>query len=198
MIDKDLQKHAGEFRQYIENHQYEQGPDGILFPAAKVLACGEYSFDTNGDNCGTSFNLMPVQSLHYILNAALNSGAQQPNFYLALFSNAYTPVDGLTAANFAAQAGEIVSATEGYSETTRQQWLPAAPEGGVMGNLANRASFTITTATELTIRGAALLSDPVKGGTNGVIISASRFPNDRKEYAGSVFNLGYRTRLVAE
>lgn len=195
MIDKLLMKHAGEFLRYLRNNQYEVSPGGVHFPKARATASGEYSFDSNGQNQGMASNLVPVQGLNYLLMTGLKRGAAQPNFYLALFSNAYTPVPGLTAASFAAQAGEIVSLTEGYTEVTRPEWLPADAAAGVIGNSDNRAAFTIATSAELTIRGAALLSDPVRGGTNGVLISAARFPTDRKEYAGSVFNLGYRVKL---
>ena len=67
-----------------------------------------------------------------------------------------------------------------------------------MDNTANRAAFTIATATSVTIRGAALLSDFVKGGTNGVIMSIAKFTQPRTEYAGNIFNLGYRVRLRPE
>lgn len=65
-------------------------------------------------------------------------------------------------------------------------------------NVADRAAFTIASANEITIRGAALLSDPVKGGTNGVLMSIARFTNARTESSGNVFNLGYRVRLRPE
>lgn len=196
MMDRDLQKHAREFKGYLDKHQYEVGPEGILFPQAHAVASGEYFFDTNcGERPGVAPNLIPTQGLNYLLEAALRGGAAFTQFYLAPFSGAYTPVDGVTAQTFATAATEITSATEGYTETTRRPWTQAAAAGGIMDNVASRASFTIATATELTIRGAALLSDPVKGGTNGVLISISRFAADRKESAGNVFNLGYRVRL---
>lgn len=199
MIDRDLIRHAGEFKGYLERHQYEVGPDGILFPKAGALAFGEYSFDTNeGERPGSARNRIPVQGLNYLLEAGLRGGAAQTQFHLALFSGAYTPTDSVTAATFSATATEITSATEGYTEYTRRPWTPAAATNGVMDNAADRAAFTIATATELTIRGAALLSDPVKGGTNGVLISIVRFAADRKESAGNVFNLGYLVRLRPE
>lgn len=199
MMDRDLQKHAREFKGYLDKHQYEVGPEGILFPQAHAVASGEYFFDSNdGERPGVEHNRLPAQGLNYLLEAGLRGGAASTQFYLAIFSGAYTPVDGVTAANFATQATEITSAAEGYTENLRRPWMPAAAAGGVMDNVANRAAFTIATASELTIRGAALLSDPVKGGTNGVLISVARFATDRKEADGNVFNLGYRVRLRPE
>lgn len=199
MIDSDLRKHAPEFQGYIQRHQYEVGPEGILFPKAGAMASGEYIFDTNeGERPGVEHNRLPAQGLNYLLEAGLRGGAPNTQFYLAIFSGAYTPVDGVTAATFSAAASEITSATEGYTEATRRPWTPAAAAAGVMDNVATRAAFTIATASEITIRGAALLSDSVKGGTNGVLISVARFATDRKEAAGNVFNLGYRVRLRPE
>ena len=195
MLDNDLQRHAREFSGYIERGAYDVTDEGIYFPKAGAVASGEYFFDTGGDRPGVAKNLLTTQALNYLLETGLRDGAAQGAWYLALFSGSYTPTAAITAENFSATAGEITSATEGYTETSRRPWTSVAVSGGVTDNTAARASFTIATATSLTIRGAALLSDPTKGGTNGVLMSIARFPNDRVEYAGNVFNLGYRVRL---
>ena len=192
MIDRDLIKHAREFKGYIDNHQYEVSDEGIEFPRAKVMIFGEYE-----DNYGRTPNLVPTEGLNHILMVALSNTAKLNNFYLALYSANYTPTAALTAANFAATATEIVSNTEGYSETTRRTWTPTITAAGVMDNYAAKAAFTIATATQVTIRGAALLSDPVKGSTSGVLISAAKFAADRVEYAGNIYNLGYRVSAQA-
>lgn len=187
MIDRDLIKHAAEFKGYIDNHKYEVSEEGVYFPLARVAIVGEYE-----DNYGRTPNLIPTEGLNHILMVALSNTAKLNNFYLALFSNNYTPTNTLTAANFAATAGEITSNTEGYSETTRRQWTPTAAAGGVIDNYTAKAAFSIETATSVTIRGAALLSDNVKGSASGVLISAAKFANDRVEYDGNTYNLGYR------
>ena len=198
MIDKDLKKHAREFKGYLDTHQYDVTDDGILFPRAGAIAAGEYFFDTDGERPGTQHNLLPTQALNYLLSAGLGGAAASNAWYLTIFANSITPTGSITASNFAATAGEIVSATEGYTETTRRAWTAAAAAEGAMDNTASRAAFTIATATSVTIRGAALLSDFVKGGTNGVLMSIARFAQPRTEYAGNVFNLGYRVRLRPE
>lgn len=195
MIDNDLQRHAREFSGYLARHDYDVTDDGIHFPKAGAVAVGEYFFDTNGDRPETAKNLLTTEALNYLLETGVRAGTALPAWHLALFGSSYTPVPTITAATFAATAGEIVSGVEGYTESTRRPWTSVAVAGGVTDNTAARASFTIATATSLTIRGAALLSDSVKGGTNGVLLSIARFPNDRTEYAGNVFNLGYRVRL---
>lgn len=198
MIDKDLQKHAHEFKGYLDTHQYDVTDEGILFPKAGALAAGEYFYDSNGENPESTANLLPTQALNYLLEAGMRGGAAHTQWYLAIFSGAYTPVAGLTAATFTSAATEITSASEGYTETTRRPWTSVAASGGVTDNVADRASFTIASAGEITIRGAALLSDPIKGGTNGVLLSIARFTNARTESSGNVFNLGYRVRLRPE
>ena len=198
MIDKDLLKHAREFKGYLDTHQYDVTDEGILFPKAGALASGEYFYDSNGANPESTANLLPTQGLNYLLETSLRNGAQQTQWYLAIFSGAYTPVAGVTASTFTSSATEITSASEGYTETTRRPWTSVAASGGVTDNVADRAAFTIASANEVTIRGAALLSDPVKGGTNGVLMSIARFTNARTESSGNVFNLGYRVRLRPE
>ena len=198
MIDKDLLKHAREFKGYLDNHQYDVTDEGILFPKAGVISSGEYFFDTDGERPDTASNLQPVQGLNYLLEAGLRNGANHTQWYLAIFAGAYTPTSSLTAQTFASSATEIAGNAEGYTETTRRPWMSAAAAGGTADNIADRAAFTIASANELIIRGAALLSDPTKGGTNGVILSIARFANQRTESDGNVFNLGYRVYLRPE
>lgn len=203
MLAKSLIRHAAEFKRYLSRHKYDVTPEGLYFPQARTFVAGEYFFDTNGQAPGSQHNLVPAQGLNYMLDTALRNQAQQPDFFLALYSGAYTPNDGLTAATFSAAANEIVSNTTGYTEATRQPWIPAGPAAAgilsnVVGGTDNKASFTIKTATTLVIRGAALLSDSAKGGGGGVLISAARFSADRTHYDGDVFNLGYRVRARAE
>ena len=198
MIDKDLQKHAAEFSRYLKTHQYDVTDEGIMFPRAGAGVSGEYFFDTDGDRADTSTNLIPAEALDYMLDAALGGTLAVGAWFLAIYSGAYTPGAGLTAANFASTATEITSASEGYQEATRQPWNAAAASGANKNNLDDRAAFNIKSTGMITVRGAALLSDSTKGGTGGVLISATRFTNPRIEYDGNVFNLGYRVRVRSE
>ena len=67
-----------------------------------------------------------------------------------------------------------------------------------MDNLVGgRAQFTIVTASQLVVRGAALLSDQLKGSTQGLLASASRFTRERTLLDGDTFDLGYRVTLNA-
>lgn len=197
MIDRDLSKHAREFKGYINKYQYEVSDQGILFPKASAMVFGEYIHSVNGEDERTDSNLLPTEGLNHLLDVALVAATPNTVWYLALFSGSYTVVAGLTAATFTSAATEITSNTEGYSETTRPTWTPGVVASGAVDNTAAKADFTIATATSVTIRGAALLSSNVKGGTSGKIMSAARFSSDRIQYAADVFSLGYRVRLQA-
>lgn len=195
MLDKDLARHAGEFSRALSNHQYEQTPEGIFFPAAKVLASGMYIHDVNGQDERIDRNLLTDEGLTHMLNVVLGAASKISQWYLGLYSGAISPAAGWTAANFAATANEIVSATEGYSETTRRTFQPGAATANTIDNTANKAAFTIVTASSLTVQGAALLSDNVKGGTSGVLVSATRFSTPRVLQNTDIYNVGYRVTL---
>lgn len=179
----------------LDKGQYEETESGILLPEAGVLASGQYFIDSTGYAPEVSDNTLTTEGLNYLLETGLRGGAALPSFFVALFANDYTPTAALTAAQFPATAGEITSSTEGYSETERQAWTPAAATGGMMDNTAALSQFTIATATSLTIRGAALLSSNLKGATVGKLISATKFSHARTQYNGDTFTTGYRITL---
>jgi len=190
MVDNDLLKHAGEFRGYIENHKYEVGPSGVLFPKASALIDGVYTISSPGYEDSEEHNLLPIEGINYILANGLGAA-----LYLAIYGSNYTPTSSLTAATFAATAGEFVSGTEGYTQVTRPLWEKGAAAVGARDNNDTKALFTIATATSLTVRGVALLSDQVKGAGSGVIVSADKFVQDRIQYATDPFRVGYRVRI---
>lgn len=198
MFDRDLQKHAGEFGRYLRSNKYEATEDGgILFPRAAAIAHGGYIHDVNGFDERFDKNLLPDEGLVYLLSVGLNNGAKLATWYLSLYAANYTPLAGLTAASYPATASEITSNTEGYTETTRPVWTPTAPTTPLIDNLANKAAFTIATASSLTVNGAALLSDATKGAVTGKLISATKFSAARTLYNTDVFNLAYRVQLTS-
>ncbi len=197
MLDKDLQRHAKEFNTALANHKYEQTDSGLFFPAAKVLARGLYIHDVNGEDVREDPNLLTDEGLTHMLAVALGGTAKISQWYLALYSGAITPASGWTAASFAATANEIVSATEGYSETSRRSFTPGAATANTIDNTATKAAFTIVTASQLTVQGAGLLSDNGKGSTSGVLISATRFSTPRVLQNTDIYNVGYRVTLTS-
>lgn len=198
MLDRDLQKHSGEFRRYLRNNQFEQTPEGgILFPKASALATGGYIHDVNGQDERFDPNLLPNQGLMYMLGVSVHTTTKITAWYLALYAADYTPLAGLTAATFPATASEITSNTEGYTGATRPAWTSAAPSANMVDNLATKAVYTIATASSLAVNGAAVVSDSTKGAVVGTLLSATKFAATRTLYNTDVFNLAYRISLAS-
>lgn len=196
MIDRDLQKHAGEFAKALATNKYELTGEGVYFPQARALAKGVYTHDVNGGDEQTSDNLLTDEGLLYMLSCGLYNGAKLATWYLSLYSANYTPLAALTAASYPATASEITSGSEGYSESTRPVWVPSAPAtGNLIDNLASKAAFTIVSASSITVNGAALISEAAKGAVTGKLISATKFAAARTLYNTDVFNLAYRVSL---
>lgn len=196
MIDNDLKRHGREFQRYATNNQYEVTDQGILFPKAGVTAVGEYLYSSNGGDVSIEPNLITTEGLNHILMVAMSGTAKANPFHLAIWGANYTPAASITAASFPATANEITSGTEGYSQATRPTWTPNAATAGQIDNIGLEAQYSIVTASAIVIRGAALLSESAKGATTGVLVSITRFAQDRTQYSGDVVNLGYRLRLL--
>lgn len=194
----DAHKHAGEFARHIRNNRYEVTDDGgVLFPCAQAVAHGGYVHDVNGTDERSDKNILTAEGLLYLLSVGLNNGTKAATWYLSLYAANYTPLSTLTAASYPATASEITSGTEGYTESTRPLWTPTAPTTPLIDNLANKAAFTIATASSLTVNGAALLSEATKGAVTGTLISATKFSAARVLYNTDVFNLAYRVSLTS-
>lgn len=197
MLDKDLIKHSREFKRYLDNHQYELTDNGILFPRAHALASGLYIHGVNGQDWQTSPNILPTEGLNSLLDVALHGATQITAWYLALHSGSTTPAANLTAATVTSTLTEITSGTEGYSESTRVAWDEAAASSGAITNTANKAAFTIVTATSLSVAGCFLASASAKGATTGKLMSATKFASARSLSDGDIFNLGYSLSLTS-
>lgn len=184
------------FRQ-LDEGRYEMTEGGLLI-GGSLRARGRYHTFIDGEAVELSDNKIPKEGLIYFLRVGLLGRSQLTNFYMALFSGAVNPADSWTAANFASNANEITSSTEGYSNSTRPQWVPDGtdPADPVIGNLNALATYDIVCSSTLDIAGAAVLSDSEKGGTSGTLISATRFDNVHTVNNGSTFQLGYEIELV--
>ena len=180
----------------IERGDFQSGDDGLLFPRQGVLVTGEYFLRQNGGEWEVVKNLVTTEGLAHLLNVALGSTAKPAGYYLALFNGAASPAANWTASSFAAAAGEVVSMTEGYTAATRPVWTPANTATGSIDNMASVASLTMATASSLNVTGSAMLTNNVRGGTTGVLISASRYPVARTFQAGDTFDIGYRISLT--
>ena len=182
----------------LENDVYDQTENGIYFPRHGIRAEGEYFFRVNGGEVETEKNLITKEGLIDVLNTYfISSHAKKSGFYLALFSGATAPAANWTAANFASVASEITSLTEGYSNATRPVFEPTqASADTFVDNAAATARINIVTSTQLNVTGLALLTNSVRGGTSGVLISATKFPAARTFQNGDIFDVGYRFALT--
>lgn len=183
-----------EISKFVQAGDVETTPEGLLIHRS-ILARGRYTHSVNGKDVRVDYNLIPTEGIAYVLGSALGATSKITTWYVAVFSGAVNPAASWTAANFAANASEITSTTEGYSNVTRPTWTPGSVSAGVIGNLASKAVFNIVCTTSVNISGAALLSSNTRGGTTGVLASASRFATVRQVYTGDAFELGYEVEL---
>jgi hypothetical protein len=160
-----------------------------------IRAVGRYVHSVNGKDVRYDYNLVPTEGIAYFLGVGLAATAKLSAWFLAPYSGNVDPAANWTGANFASLATEIVSLTEGFSNTTRPAWTPGAVTAGVIGNLAAKAVFNVVCTTNVNIAGAGMLSVNTRGGTTGTLVSASRFSSVRAVYNGDAFELGYEVEL---
>ena len=180
----------------LDREQYDLTDEGVYFPRQGVLAAGEYFDRINGGEWQRTKNLIPTEGLAHILNVAMGSIAKPAGYFLALFSGAAAPAANWTAASFAAAASEIVSLTEGYTSATRPAWTPTNTSTGSIDNMASVASVTIATSSQLNVTGAAMLTNSTRGGTTGVLVSATKYAAARVFQSGDTYEVGYRLSLT--
>ena len=128
-------------------------------------------------------NLIPTEGLNYMLGTALTGLTQSSTWYIALFEGNYTPVAGVTAATFPADATECTA----YAEAARVTWTPGSISAGSVSNTASKAVFTIN-ATK-TVYGIAQTSVSTKSATTGTLISVARFAVAKSVVATDVLNV---------
>ena len=180
----------------LRAERFDLTPEGVYFPRQSVLAAGEYFDRVNGGEWARTPNLVVNEGMAHILNVALGATAKPAGYFLALFNGAATPQANWTAAGFAAAAGEIVSMTEGYTSTTRPAWTPGVAATNSIDNMAAVATVTIATTGQINVTGAAMLTSSVRGGTTGVLVSATRYAAERTFQNGDTYDIGYRLSLT--
>lgn len=186
-----------ELARELQAERFDLTPAGVYFHRPGVLVGGEYFGRVNGGDWEKEGdNLIVTEGMAYMLNVALGGTAKPAGYFLAISSGATPPAANWTAASYAATASEIVSMTEGHTGATRPAWTPAVTTTGSIDNMASVATLTIATAAQLNVTGAALLSNNQRGGTSGVLISASLFAAARTFQNGDTYELGYRVNMT--
>ena len=114
------------------------------------------------------------EGINSLLNVYFKGATQITTWYTNVFCADYAPVVGDTAATFPALATE---ATTQISEGTRQPLTLSTSTAKSVGNTANLA--TITASTAFTAYGAGVFSSATKGGVSGVLFCAGKFQSSR-------------------
>lgn len=105
-------------------------------------------------------NVVPDEFINHALDVVLSGGTQITAWYLAVFSDDYTPLSTDT------YASPGYTEADGYDETTRPQWDEAGVSSKEITNSASKATFTMD-GTDASLYGCALVSDNTKADTAG-------------------------------
>lgn len=197
MFTKELSRYISMVRSAIQNHRWEQHANGILLPRERVVVGGFYQTRINdGRWSEPDHNLLPTEGLNFTLDLLGNNIAAAAG-YIALHANTTTPIAGHNAAGYTATYSEITSGSEGYSQSTRVLWDTSVAASAAVNNYAAPASYTIVTASTLTVNGAGLLTVSTKGGTTGALLSASKFAATRTLSNTDSFQVKYQIGMTS-
>lgn len=186
-LSPQLLRHRAEVIRLLANKQYEEGPQGLFFPAMGLTIGGAMETAVNGGDIRNDHNIVVTEGLNYILDVALHDATKFGTWYVALFGNNVAPALNLTAATFEATLDELTA----YSEAARPAFVEAATTGGVITNAASKAVFTIN--GPLANWGAALLSDSAKESvaSGQKLLAAVKYAAVRNLIAGDIFSVQY-------
>lgn len=164
---------------------------GGVFTARCIAADGTVRWEVERPNLVVNVGLKDMNDKYF--SGATYTATWYIGLYGAGASN--TPAAGDTASSHAGWT-EVVP----YSNATRPQVTFAAAttaDPSVITNSASPASFSINATA--TVGGAFLISNNVKGGTTGVLFSASDFgsPGDRSVVSGDTLTVTYTFSLDA-
>ena len=190
MLHRDLVRHGLEFARALDRHQYEISPRGIVFPKQKAIVAGQFTTWVNGQDEQVDPNVVPTESLNYLLKAALKGSGAISAWYIAPFLNNTDPDATITAALFDYTLDEFTA----YDESARQAYtLPTDPSAGAFSNSASPAVFTgdSSLVSPVNVYGAGILSVSTKGATTGKIFCASLFSSARPIDTGSKLTVQY-------
>lgn len=162
---------------YIDNTEYVDNGDGVLVPSVYVKGVWSFEHFRKGKKIDEfeAENICVNEGLIFMLNVIFTNQSNVGGWYMAVFTNNYTPVSTDTAASITGNAGEFT----GYSGGARPIFLPAAATQPTpsLNNSSNRASFTFTGSA--TLIGAFLVSNATPGAASGTLFSALQFPSSK-------------------
>lgn len=170
---------------------HEKIKAGGIFIAQCYDRDGNLKWESKSPNLVVNQGLQDMNSKYF-----LGSG-YTATWYIGIYGAAASnnPVAGDTAASHAGWT-EITA----YSQANRPTAVFATPslaDPSVITNAASTATFSITST--VTVGGAFLISNNTKGGTSGILFSASDFqsPGDRAMVSGDTLQVTYQFSLDA-
>lgn len=177
------QKHHAELARRIRSHGFEFDDRGIRVAKMGISIGGAIKVrDFRDGSCqiiDIDANLLLNEGLTHLVNVLLpptGGYSQITSWYIAPYSNDYTPVSTLTAATFTATAGEFTS----YSGSNRLALtIASVATTPSTGNSANTALMTVNASGPFNIYGAGVLSASAKSSTSGKALAAVRLDNPK-------------------
>jgi hypothetical protein len=164
----------------------------------KLKVNGKYDFihmrDGKEIDRWSDDNIVVNEGLNHFLDVAFSNGTATSTWFVGLFKNNFTPISTNVMATFPGVGVANESTTE-YSEATRPTWVEPGPSAQSITNTASPAVFTFTAATS--IFGAFLSSSSVKGGTSGILASATKLAAARSMIIGDVLNVVYTFNITS-
>ena len=135
---------------------------------------GKFSFELKREgqiiDAWENFNLVPTAGLNHFNDTTLGGGIGISNWYLSLYSNAYTPQADDLYTHIGTRFTELVAE---YDEPVRPTWIKdGVSSNGLMTNSGNRATFTFNQPA--TVSGGMFVSVNTKGdNTSGLLLASS-------------------------
>jgi hypothetical protein len=130
------------------------------------------------------FNLVTTGGKNDLLTNYFKGSAYTAAFYVGLVDNA--SFSAISAADTAASHGGWLESSA-FSNANRPTLILGTPSGGSVDNSASKAVFNINASA--TINGAFVVTNNTKGGTTGVLYSASSFGATRAVASGDTLNV---------
>ena len=184
MINKSLAR-------AIADGRFEETELGLFVPSERSLVKGMFCYGKRGEELEYSDNRVVTEGLNYLVGVALKGVTQIANWYIAPFSGAVTVQATWTAANFTSGATEVT----GYESVTRPAWTGGSVATGAVDSFAAKAEIKAT--SNITVRGAGMISNSTKSVTTGTLLGASRFGSDKVLDVDEILDIGYGLTITA-
>lgn len=138
-------------------------------------------------------NIIPDVGRDYILTSSMLSGSQYAAWYIGLYKDAYTAVEGDTLTTFLANANECI--TYDTAGDNRLTLTPDALADGLFSNNGTPAEFDFNTQGE-TIRGGFITGTQSRLSSTGLLLSAILFPTPKVLALGETLRVKAGIQLV--